>query len=344
MKASTELPIVPSGSPTQSFFTDPLRIRTILVAVDFSDESFRALNFALLLAKRFHSSVQLLYVYEGKPSFTSVGDKPELFLDPAVELFSEHEISGRLKDEVGRRFSIDLPLKDCHFRMGRPSPEICATAHKLNADLIVLATHGDTGLKHLTLGSTAEKVVRHANCPVLVVREAASGSPKSDAEGIVLRKILVPVDFSECATEGAKYASVFAARAGANLLLMHVVQPPDYFTTDALTENGDTSPLLAAARLEAEKNLNELVASFPHDGVPMETQVEVGFASEKLAEAMKRPDVDMVITSTHGYTGLRHALIGSTAEQLLRLARCPVLVVPSHNREMSNTDAHDPGL
>ena len=120
MKAKNELPVVPSSSSTKSSFADALKIRTMLVAVDFSDESFRALNFALMLAKRFGAAVQLLYVYEGKPQFTSMGEKPELFLDPAIELFSEREISGRLKDEVQRRFSIDLPLKDCHFRMGRP--------------------------------------------------------------------------------------------------------------------------------------------------------------------------------------------------------------------------------
>jgi nucleotide-binding universal stress UspA family protein len=330
MKAKTELPIVLSSSSTQSFFSDPLQIRTILVAIDFSDESFRALDFALPLAKRFGAALQVLYVYEGKPQFTSMGEKPELFLDPAIELFSEREIGGRLKDEMQRRFSVDLPLKDCHFRMGRPSPEICATAHKLNADLIVLAARGRMGLKHLTLGSTAEKVVRHATCPVLVVRERANGA---GAEERALRKILVPVDFSDCAREGAKYALVFAARVGANLLLMHIVQPPDYIATEALTESARSSPLVTAARLEAEKKLSELVTSLPHAGVTVETEVAVGLASEKLAEATKRPDVDMLVTSTHGYTGLRHALIGSTAEQLLRLARCPVLVVPSHSRE-----------
>ncbi|MEO6870735.1 MAG: universal stress protein [Chthoniobacterales bacterium] len=83
------------------------------------------------------------------------------------------------------------------------------------------------GFKHLTLGSTTEKVIRHARCPVLVVREATRGPIKTTEEGIVLLSILVPVDFSDCAREGASYASAFAAKVGANLLLMHVVQPPD---------------------------------------------------------------------------------------------------------------------
>jgi nucleotide-binding universal stress UspA family protein len=82
-----------------------LKIRTMLVAIDFLDQSFRALDFALPLGKRFGASVQLVYVYEGKPRFSSTVDTPELFSDPAIELFSDREIAGRLRDGVQRRFS-----------------------------------------------------------------------------------------------------------------------------------------------------------------------------------------------------------------------------------------------
>ncbi len=306
----------------------------MLVAVDFSEESFRALEFALVLAKRFDSSVQLLFVYQGKPPFSASEGKPELFLDPAVELFSEREIGERLKDEVKRRFSIDLRARDCHFRIGRPVPEICATAQKLNADLIVLATRGRTGIKHLMSGSTAEKVVGHANCPILVVREGARTPTKADAERVALRRILVPVDFSGCAREGARYASAFAERVGADLLLTHVIQPPDYVALERASEGPEPSPLVATARREAKEKMEELVHFLSRAGVTVEAKIEVGQPIEILSEATRRSDVDMVITSTHGHNALRHALIGSTAEQLVRLAHCPVLVVPSHRRPL----------
>jgi nucleotide-binding universal stress UspA family protein len=319
--------------PMQTPAHDPSKMRLILAAVDFSDESFRALGFALPLAKRFGAPVQLLYVYEGKPSFTSGPDKPELFLDPAIELFSEHEISGRLEDEVQRRFFVDLNRKDCHFRIGRASPEICATAHKLKADLVILAAHRHMGLKHLTLGGTAEKVVRHADCPVLVVREDGHRPVRVGPEGIILRKILVPTDFSQCAREGVNYAAAFAARLGAKLLLMHVVQPPDYSGAEAFSDTAKSSPLLSSAKAEADEKLREFAKSISETGVSVETEIEIGLPSEKISEASKRSDVDMLITSTHGYSGLRHALIGSTAEQVVRLAHCPVLTVSNHIRE-----------
>jgi nucleotide-binding universal stress UspA family protein len=323
-----------SNQPMESFFEDPLKIQTILVPVDFSGESFRAVDFALALARRFGATVHLVHVYEGKPQFSSMVNTPELFSDPAIELFSDREIAGRLKNEVQCKFSIDLPRQDCHFRTGRPSTEICAAAHKLNADLIVIATHGRTGLKHLTLGSTVEKTVRHAPCPVLVVREATRGPIKTVTEGIVLEKILVPVDFSECAREGAKYASVFATRVGADLLLMNVVHPPDHMAAEGTLVGPDWPQLVETARLAAGDKLDEMVNFLPLVGISAETQVAVGTPVDKLVEGSARPDVDMVITSTHGYNGFRHVLLGSTAEQLVRLAHCPVLVVPSHRRQM----------
>jgi nucleotide-binding universal stress UspA family protein len=331
MKTSTDYPAVPfaldqpSNLPTQSFFEDPLKIRTMLVPVDFSEESFRALDYAWSLAKRFGASVQVVYVYDGESQISSMATAPVLF--------SDAEIAGRLSKEVQRRFGVDLRRQDCHVRSGRPFREIAASARELKTDLVVIATCR-AGFTDLLLGSTAEKVIRHAHCPVLVVRESTGGPFKTKTEGIVLQKILVPVDFSECAREGAKYASVFATRVGANLLLMHVIQPPDYTAQKQSSGEVERSPLVAAARLEAEDKLEELVNFLPLVGISAEIEVGVGLPVERLAEETKRPDVDMVITSTHGYTGLRHALIGSTAEQLVRRAHCPVLVVPSHCRQL----------
>lgn len=129
-------------------------------------------------------------------------------------------------------------------------------------------------------------------------------------------------------------------RVGANLLLMHVVQPPDYVTRGQFNRDADSSPLVTVARLDAEDKLDELVNFLPLVGISAETEVDVGVPVERLAEETKRPDVDMVITSTHGYTGLGHGLIGSTAEQLVRLAHCPVLVVPSHCCQVTHHGIH----
>ena len=313
-----------SNLPTASFVDDALRIQTILVPIDLSEESYRALEFAIPLAQRFGAAVHLVNVYEGARQLSSIATTPVLW--------SDEEIAWRLAEQARRRCGSRPRTENCHVRLGKPFQEIVATAREVKADLVVMATHGHGGLEHLALGSTAEKAIRHSPCPVLVVREATRGPIKTAMEGIVLEKILVPVDFSECSKEGARYASAFATNVGADLLVMHVTHPANFMAMDANSIPPEWPELVKTARLAAEDELDELVNFLPLVGISAETQVVVGTPIEKLVEASARPDIDMVITSTHGYTGLRHALLGSTAEQLVRLARCPVLVVPSHRR------------
>ena len=325
-KSSSTVPrSTASTLPTASFFEESLRIQTILVSLDLSEESYRALEFAVPLARRFGAAIHVVHVYQGARQLSAIATAPVLFPD--------YELARRLAGEVERRAGARCTAGNCHIRLGKPFEEIIATAREVNADLIVIASHGHGGFKHLALGSTAEKTVSRAPCPVLVVREGTRGAIKSAQEGIILEKILVPVDFSECAKEGARYASAFASKVGADLLVMNVTQVPDFTAADP---NNFRPPegweLIERARLDAEDKLDELVNFLPLVGISAETEAAVGTPIDKLVEATARPDIGLLITSTHGYTGLRHALLGSTAEKLVRLAHCPVLVVPSRPR------------
>ena len=329
---SAELPLIAaqkssrdSIQPTASFFQEPLRLTNIVVPLDLSLESLRALDFALPLAKRFGARVHLVHVYEGAHQFSTIATSPLLW--------SEGEGKRHLADEVELTFGTRPQREDCHLRVGKPPREIIAAAEELKADLIVMATHGRNGFRHLTLGSTTEKIIRSANCPVLIVRETSRGPVKTAAEGIVLQKIVVPVDFSNCAREGARYASTFATAVGADLLLMHVVRPPHHLAAQRKARARNWSQQLENAILNAEDRLEALVNFLPLIGISAETDLAVGEPAEKLIAASAGADVDMIITSTHGYSSLRHALLGSVAEELAREASCPVLIVPSHLRE-----------
>lgn len=313
-----------SPRPTLSFFEDPLPIRTILVTSDFSEQSFGAFQFAVPLARHFGAALHAVHVYEESLPTSS------LALGPVV--FSDQEVRCRLVEHARQRAGARLRLTNCHLRAGRPAQEILDTAREVEADLIVIATHGYGGFKHFRLGSTAEKIIRHAPCPVLVVRASAQAPIKTEKGRLALEKILVPVDFSECAREGARYASVFATQVGADLLLMHVIRPSDYMAAGRSVAGPDWPPAVLRAALEAEDKLDEIANFLPLTNISAETAVEVGEPAPKLAEASAQPDVGLVITSTHGYSGLRHALLGSIAEELVRTARCPVLIVPSHCR------------
>ena len=154
------------ASPASGF---PLRIKHVLVPLDFSDCSLRALDYAVAFGEQFHAKLTLLHVVE--PVVV-----PDNYLAAAAALDETNQslleaARERLLALCRKRLNHHV-ASEVLVRMGRAYSEIPDTAKALGADLIILGTHGYTGLKHVLLGSTAERVVRHAACPVLTVRHA----------------------------------------------------------------------------------------------------------------------------------------------------------------------------
>lgn len=144
-----------------------LNIKKILVPVDFSSLSKKAFKYALRLAQQFKTELTVLHVLEPAvpPTFEGLQMAPP---------FPKEDSSGaekNLRTLVGSARTAGVPKVRSLFRRGLASHEIVETAKDLDVDLIVIATHGYTGWKHFCIGSTAERVVRAAPCPVLVVRE-----------------------------------------------------------------------------------------------------------------------------------------------------------------------------
>ena len=157
---------------TRSSKTSTIRLQSILVPVDFSAHSRNALTYAIPFARQFKASIELLYVveptvYPADFSFGQVGF-------PNVE----EELRKRAAKELDRLIEAqrrrDVTMQKT-IRVGRPFYEINQHAHEKKVDLIIIATHGHTGMEHILFGSTAEKVVRNAPCPVLVVRSGERG-------------------------------------------------------------------------------------------------------------------------------------------------------------------------
>ena len=145
----------------------PFRIKTVLVPIDFSDCSKKALQYAVPLAEQHGAEVMLLYV---APSPSYAGGEYGIIDCSALnaELCSsgEKRLEALVAEEIRGKIRAETIV-----RTGSATAEIIDVAAKLPADIIVISTHGYSGLKHVVLGSIAEHVVRHAPCPVLVVRE-----------------------------------------------------------------------------------------------------------------------------------------------------------------------------
>ncbi len=144
-------------------------IRRILVPFDFSEYSEKAFTWALAMAERWRARLLLLHVVP-QPSYPSMVMGTFNVAEFETGLKADAEV--RAKEFLGRTGSKTVQI-DARFVIGEPFNDICRIAEEERADLIVMGSHGRTGLSHVLLGSVAERVVRHAPCPVLVVGKEA---------------------------------------------------------------------------------------------------------------------------------------------------------------------------
>jgi len=145
----------------------PLRIRSILVPLDFSPPSKKALGYAAAVAGHFKAKLTLLHVVEPVATPDFAASFPLAMEDDQLKAAAKRELAGAVKSARIPRGMVEQVL----VRFGRSFHEIAEAARTRKVDLIIISTHGFTGLKHALLGSTTERVVRHAPCPVLVVRQ-----------------------------------------------------------------------------------------------------------------------------------------------------------------------------
>jgi nucleotide-binding universal stress UspA family protein len=304
----------------------PRRFNRILVPIDFSRPSLKAISYALAIGRQFGTEVHLLHVVD-----TTQYPPPTLVTLPLVP---QAELSRRFRkrlEAVALKYRTNGNIFTLDPRIGTAYEEICATARELKADLIVIATHGYTGYKHMFLGSTTERVVQHSPCPVLVVRQQlrhwnGSTDPRTRT-GLQLRKILVPTDFSECSRAGFNHGLKLVRDFKAELRLVHVINPHAYPFGDKYAAL-DADRLMREAADAAQKQMRSMAA---RSNAQYSVRVIHGSPAVEICNAANE-DVDLIVISTHGRTGFGHLLIGSVAERVVRYARCSVLVIPARHK------------
>lgn len=146
-----------------------------------------------------------------------------------------------------------------------------------------------------------------------------------------IRKILVPVDFSEPSRVALEYAAQWASPFGAKVDVLHVWQAPAFIPLPSLPEASPAdAAMVELVRKAAEQALARFVADAQKGGIVVrEALSEPGSPAHTIVDVAKKGRYDLLVLGTHGHTGLAHALIGSVAERVVRHASCPVLTVPS---------------
>ena len=296
--------------------------RQILVPLDRSALAEQALGRAASLARASHAAVDVALVHEPLP-FAAYNDIPwhaeqwrdeQRYLDTIVqELVSGAAVS--VSHNVLRGAAVDM---------------ICQRAREIDADLIVMTSHGRTGLNRFWLGSVADAVIRRSGIPVLVLRPIENATRRDATKPF--SKILVPLDGSALAADALESAISLAKCSAARLVLLRVVQPvpligmeaglpyayaapvPDQIATEGLANEARRELADVARRLRIESGLD--VEPF----VVIASNVAQG-----IIDFARGQDVDAIAMSTHG-RGASRLLLGSVADKVLRASGLPMLL------------------
>ncbi len=285
-------------------------IQNILVPYDLSEISRQALQRGIVLSLKKGATLWVLYVME--PS-----SHQEIFKHiPAKDLKArlQQKIQTEIRDFISKEDQTKIKTKVL-IQIGKPAIEILKTAEKEKADLIVLGTHGRSGVKHFLLGSVTERVVQRSNVPVLIHRGGIQSLPK---------KILIPIDFSESSQEALETAVQWAADLKAEIYLLHTIDLVDLYSYNVLSIPVDAPALGKVLKKEAHEKLGLWANKI---STPHHLEVSIGNPVSEIQESIRKHSIDLVILATHGRTGLKHFLMGSVAEKVVHSASCSVLTV-----------------
>ncbi|OZI40615.1 universal stress protein [Bordetella genomosp. 1] len=279
---------------------------TLLLATDLSARSDRALDRALLLARQHQTRLVALHVMEPPPA-TALTTPAWKRLTPDHKALAEQ----RLADDLAEA---GVPTQALVVR-GHPVDAILDTATRESASLIVTGIARETTLGRLLLGTTVERLARVARQPVLVVK-ARPRKPYQD--------VVIATDFSEGSRQALRAA--LAVAPGARLTLFHAYAvPPE---ADALPAEVIAEHLRRDALLKAESFVRDTPELAGH--ARPEIVIQAGQPETLLSPFVFERRCDLVVTGTHGLTGILRTAIGSVAEKLLEALPCDVLIVRQH--------------
>ena len=277
--------------------------RKILCPIDFSDNSIAALDQAAKLARKSDALLYLMYV-----EFIPMSSPAELANYVAV---STEPGKLRLK-QIARKHLAGV-RHELVVQVGRPAELIERAALDLDVDLIVMATHGRTGINRLFLGSVAEHVVRTSKRSVLSFGPGtALGS---------LKRILCPVDFDPQSIAALNFGWRLAREYRAALSLLHVVRAP-FEPSEVPVE-----PITPEWEQDARAQLAKVAADNLGAKAKYKLLVRRGNPAAAILEVEKELRPDLIVMATHGRTGLSHQVLGSVAQRTVRESSVPVLTV-----------------
>ncbi|WP_407934042.1 universal stress protein [Halocatena halophila] len=286
---------------------------SILIPYDGSDGAATILHHAGELAHWAGATVQVLYVADTTRDSVTVikGNTVDALAERGETVVSE---AGDTLDSLGVEYSTDVV-------QGNPAPTIAEYAERYGYDLVVLPTHGRTGLSRYLIGSTTEKVVRLSSVPVLTARmqpDEQFAFPYDD--------VLIPTDGSETAAHAATHGLSLASSLAATVHVLSVVDANTH-DTDLLSTESAKAPVQPA-----QDAIDELVSMAAEQGIDtVEQHLETDSPVDGILDCIETNDIDAVVMGTTGRRGTERILLGSVAETAVRSVPVPVITVGSED-------------
>lgn len=287
----------------------------ILVPLDGSELAEIALPYAEELAGALDSEVTLIHVSE------SAEDKylhmDELYMEKMVEVARQG--AERYRGKPAKVGAVHL--------VGHTAEQIVDYADKEKIGLIVMATHGRSGIRRWFLGNVAAKVVRATERPVVLIR-AKDARPKVSQKRL-LNKALVPLDGSKESEAVIPYISELASKIKAEVVLFQVVAPAHlvYSIPGEAVQKLYSPEEMDKIKTKSEGYLDTVGAGLRDKGINVRSDVGVGVPAEEIIRIADEIKADVVAMSTHGHSGIGRWAFGSTADKVLHAGNTPLLLV-----------------
>lgn len=300
-------------------------LQSLLVPLDGSEFSERSLPLACGLARATGARLHLALVHVAHPPDHFLSNTQFHFEGLDMDEYDtrhREEEQAYLREVMSRIGNGDTHV-DSALLEGNVADELASYAQKVNSDVILITTHGHTGLNRMWLGSVADALVRHTTLPLLAIHPAEPGGRPADVSTV--EHILVALDGSDMAEKALPAAADLARASGADLTLLHVV-------SSTATMGPRLFPIMpddvVTAMEKADAYLDEVAERLRDQGLEVDVQVaEHEVPSHAIVEVARRLGADLIAMATHGYGGLRRALLGSVADKVLRSSPLPVLLV-----------------
>jgi len=288
-----------------------------LVPIDFSKYSNIALDYAIARARRRKAKLILVHVIvENFLAAATAEDSGSAELMAKAQEFARENARKVMRRLVERKGLTPREYRAVFIEHLDAAGAIAGQARKSRARMIIMGSQGRSGWQRFFSGSVAEATLRATHRPLLIVKKSKLAKPPAKA-------LLVPIDFSKVSERSIKYARAIAKAEKETLVLLHVVTDSDRMVPFYLRQNYQR-----AVVKEQQGRIKQLarrlgIAPRQYRGIVVRGRD----AAVAVAKEAKKLRVSMIVTGSHGRAGLKHLLLGSVAEKILRYASCPVLVL-----------------